>query len=219
MATRLVWAEAIQKALGVDPYSEGSLALVNIFVAEGSKAADNPTDTIQPEPGATPFNTFDNSLHVWNYPSFQEGLDAVVATLNQPLNSKVVEALRAKSDAEIITAAVATGSSWDGAGSLYLRTLPEVRAAFAADAGVEVPGAGPVVAPAPAPATWPFPAPTPAPAPVPEVVQIENAVTAQAKQVDAAAVAGKASALRTLVSELETHLSELEDLVKGVAVK
>ena len=123
----------------------------------------------------------------------------MVATLNQPLNSKVVEALRAKSDAEIITAAVATGSSWDGAGSLYLRTLPEVRAAFAADAGVEVPGVT---------------APTSVPAPVPEVVQVENAVTAQAKQVDAAAVAGKASALRTLVSELETHLSELEALVK-----
>jgi hypothetical protein len=190
----------------VDPYSEGSLALVNLFVAEGSKAQNNPDDTIQPEPGATPFNTFDNSLHVWNYPSFQEGLDAVVATLNQPLNSKVVEALRAKSDAEIITAAVATGSSWDGAGSLYLRTLPEVRAAFAADAGVEVPGGNP--------ATPPVTAPTSAPAPVPEVVQVENAVTAQAKQVDAAAVAGKASALRTLVSELETHLSELEALVK-----
>lgn len=219
MATRLVWAEAIQKALGVDPYSEGSLAFVNLFVAEGSKAENNPDDTIQPEPGATAFNTFDGSLHVWNYPSFQEGLDAVVATLNQPLNEHVVSDLRAKADAEVITAAIATGSSWDGAGSLYLRTLPETRAAFSTEGGVEIVGGNPVVAPVPAPLpavenkaeVEPVP---PVENPTTEIGKVEDAVATQTEEVDAAAAAGKAGRVKTLMALLKTHLAELEELTK-----
>lgn len=80
--------------------------------------------------------------------------------------------------------------------------------ALAADAGVELPAA---------------PAPVEEPAPVTDIPiepttteagRVEDAVAAQAKVVDADAVAGKVGALRAVIAELETHLSELENLIK-----
>jgi hypothetical protein len=205
----------------VDPTNEGNIAFVNIFVAEGGRAENNPVNTTQPEPGATPYNTFDGSLHVWNYPTMDEGLTAIAATFNNGLNQAVLAALRNKEDASHITAVIATASSWDSAGTLYIDTLPGTKANFPTLAAVEVApstGTGPVSVPAPVPVPTPTEAPAVTDIPIEptttETGKVEDAVAAQTKAVDAAAVAGKASVLRQLVTELETHLSELEDLVK-----
>lgn len=208
MSTRLEWAEAIQKGMGIDPYHDGDIAWVNLFVAEGSRATDNPDDTIQPEPGATAYNTFDGSLHVWNYPSFQEGLDAVVKTINNGLNTKVIEAFKAKEDAEHLTAIFATASSWDSAGALYINTLPRTIADFASLAAVEVAGKSEVT-PAPAPVPDPVPAPV-----LTQVEKVESAIGVQADQAQEASTEGKASKVRDLVAKLKTHLAELEELTK-----
>jgi hypothetical protein len=212
MSTRLEWAVAIQKGLGDDPYNEGNVALVNLFVAEGSKAENNPDDTIEPEPGATAFNTFDNSLHVWNYPSMQEGVTAVISTLHNGLNDEVLAALHAQQDAEHVTAAIATKSSWDSAGTLYLRTLSSTRADFATLAGAEVPGPNPEVVPV----SDPTPAPEPAPVDdtPPQEAAVESAVAAQTEAVKVDTDEGKVGAARAKLAELKVHFLELEDLLK-----
>jgi hypothetical protein len=229
MSTRLEWATAILKGIGIDVYLDGQVAMGAMIVGEGSRAANNPEDTIQPEPGATPYNTFDTTLHVWNYPSMEEGIQAIVATWNNGDNTAPLEALRAKASAEHVLAEVARSSSWDSAGSLYLKVLPEVQADFANVMAVEVAPVTGSAPPAPEPVAEPV-APAeeqpsesadaaespagPDQPPLDEAEKVESAVEAQAKVVNAEAVAGKAAALRATISELETHLSELEDLVK-----
>lgn len=211
MATRLEWATAILKALGVTPYLDGQVALVNVFVAEGSRAEDNPSDVTGPDlPGATPYNTFDGSLHVWNYPTMQEGITAVVDVFNNGLNGDVLAALHAGEDAEHVTAAITSHSSWDSAGTLYMRTLPTTQGNFTELAAVEVPGPPPKEPPV----TTPPPTDIPMEPPTDEQNKVEDAVAAYAKAVDAAAVSGKVAALRAAVTDLKTLLSELEDLVK-----
>lgn len=220
MPTRLEWAVAIQKGLGIDPYSEGNVTFVNLMVAEGSKAEDNPTDTIEPEPGATPFNTFDGGLHVENYPTLQEGVTATIATLDNGDNVEVLQALRNKEDAEQVTAAITNHSSWSGAGSLYLKTLPTTRADWATLSAFEVPGP----TPAPVPVVVPEPVKPPEPengqpspsavTNVPEAAAVESAVSAQEAEVKVDTAEGKASAAKAVLAKIKTHLAELEDLLK-----
>lgn len=211
MATRAQWAEAIQQAVGVEPYEEGSIAWVNLFVVEGSNAENNPDDTIQDEPGATPYNTFDGTLHVWNFPSFDEGLAAAKTTLENGDNEELLTALRNHKSAEVVTAAF-VHSSWSGGAEAYINKLGETRADYAALSNVEV---------APGPSSEPDGAVvTPPPTDIPmeptdtETHKVEDAIAADAKAVDAEAVSGKVAAMKTSIADLQTHLSELEDLVK-----
>lgn len=222
MATREQFATDWLAGLGVPAYEGGLLSLVNLIYAEGSKAENNPDDTIQPEPGATPFNTFDGNLHVWNYPNYDEGVKAAIETMRNGENTEVVNALTARLSAEVVTQAIVSHSSWSTAGNLYLETLPHVQSNFKEVASVEVAGSVPTPAPAPEPP------PEPVPAPEPEVVTVETdaagdagAVNNDANEAVADAKAGKVQAMRdeltqakTHIANLETHLAELADLVK-----
>lgn len=141
--TRQDWADEIVTAVGGSVNDQTRLALVNVFVAEGSRAEDNPADLTEPEPGATPYNTFDKTLHVWNYPDVAEGLAAIKSVLAQPNNERLLGELKRGASAASITAAfTADGASWASAGQLYLDTLPRTEADYATLAGVVV-AAGP----------------------------------------------------------------------------
>lgn len=213
MSTRLEWAEAIQKGMGVDPYHDGDIAWVNLFVAEDSHAEDNPDDTIQPEAGATAYNTFDGSLHVWNYPSFQEGLDAVITTINNGLNAKVIEAFKNKENAETLTAVFAYSSSWDSAAKLYIETLPHTIADFASLASVEVTGPSEKVVVVPPKESVTSSAPTTTPAST-ETEKVESAISVQAGEAEEDSKTDHFVAARAKLAELKVHLAEFEDLLK-----
>ena len=214
MPTYEDFANAVQTGIGAQPYEDGTIALVNLFVAEGSKAENNPDDTEEHEPGSTPFN----SAGVQNFATFAEGVDAMIATLGNGLNDEVVNGLRQHLSAETITAAFCFNSSWKSAGDLYLKVLPRTRQDFAALK------ATPIAEPAPEVST---PSPT-APAPETETQKVETDATGDAGAVDndaneavADAKAGKVQAMRdelnqakTHIANLETHLAELGDLIK-----
>ena len=230
MATREQFATDWLAGLGVPPYEGGLVALVNLMYAEGSRALNNPDDTIQPEAGAIPFNTFDGNLHVWNYPNYEEGVKAAIETMRNGNNTEVVNALTARLSAETVTQAIVSHSSWSSAGNLYLETLPHVQSDYKAEASVQVAGSQAQ----PAEGT-PAEEATETPAaekvedqPVSEVQAVETdavgdagAVANDANEAVADAKAGKVAAMRdelaqakTHIANLETHLSELEALVK-----
>lgn len=204
MSTRLEWADLLTGSVGGAVNDQTRLAWVTVFVAEGSNAEDNPADSTEAEPGATPYNTFDGSLHVWNYPSVDEGVAAVKAILEQPNNGRVVIALKqGTSAASILSALTTNGASWESAGALYLDTLPRVEADYTALAAVEVAGSSPSPAPA-------------SPPPPTEEEKVESAIDAQVAEVkaDEAEPSVPKAKVAALVAELKTHLAELEDLTK-----
>lgn len=49
--------------------------------AEGGTATNNPFDTTEPMPGATPYNTLAGGGHVWNYPDQETGVLATFYTM------------------------------------------------------------------------------------------------------------------------------------------
>lgn len=234
MVTREQFATDWLAGLGVPPYEGGLVALVNLMYAEGSRAANNPDDTTQSEPGATLFNTFDGSLHVWNFPTYEEGITAAVQTMRNGNNTEVVNALTARLSAEVVTEALISHSSWSSAGALYRETLPHTQQNFKEVASVQVAGSQAQPAegtpseehtetpaeehvedpPAPPAESEAHETDIPLQPPDTEVAKVEDAIAAQAKVVDADAVAGKAAALRATIAQLETHLSELEALVQ-----
>src|SRR5207244_12113050 len=70
------FAADLLTALG-DPLTAANIDAITAWAAgEGSCARNNPLDTTQPKPGATPFNTLTGGGHVWNYPSSAVGLAA-----------------------------------------------------------------------------------------------------------------------------------------------
>jgi Putative peptidoglycan binding domain len=72
--------------------------------------------------GATPFNTFDGDLHVWNYPSLAAGVEATAATLHNGDYQGVIDAFEAQNAQSICSAF--DQSPWGGTD--YLAALPYV---------------------------------------------------------------------------------------------
>ena len=87
------FARDLLAALGDQATPQAVGAIAAWAAGEGSCARDNPLDTTEPEPGASPFNTLPGGGHVWNYPSWSEGVEATVATLRNGLYPTVLAAL------------------------------------------------------------------------------------------------------------------------------
>jgi len=100
--------------------------LVTVFTLEDSKAAFNPEDTEEPEPGATDYNP----QGVRNYPTLAEGLAAFRSTLENGDYPEIVRMLRAGDDASRVLAC----PEWDTwAGQSVTRDYAEVLAAVRND--------------------------------------------------------------------------------------
>jgi hypothetical protein len=144
--------------------------LVTVFTLEDSKAAYNPEDTMEPEPGATDYNP----EGVKNYPSLGVGLEAFRATLENGAYPEIVKMLRAGDDASRVLAS----PEWDTwAGQpitrIYAEVLAEVRADrpayYGRSIGEGVPPPSPPIEP-PAPhVPEPLPAPDPTGETMPEI--------------------------------------------------
>jgi murein DD-endopeptidase MepM/ murein hydrolase activator NlpD len=116
-------------------------AIVAWAAGEGSCAGNNPLDTTQPKPGATPFNTLAGGGHVWNYPSPAVGLAATVETLHNGLYRPIVAALKASAGAAALEQAV-RATPW-GTGRFGSTTYagPRCNGAPGAGGGASIPDA------------------------------------------------------------------------------
>jgi len=100
------FATLLLGALGAPVSATNVGAIVAWAAGEGSCAANNPLDTTEPEPGATPFNTLSGGTHVWNYPSAAIGVEATAATLGNGLYGPILAALRADAGVAAVERAV-----------------------------------------------------------------------------------------------------------------
>ena len=114
--TREEFAKALLDDLGLEPRKQRLTAIVAWASTENTLADFNPLATTKTMPGSTDFN--DNVPPVQNYESFQQGVSATVATLENGYYQRVLDALRdAKRAREIL---VAVGRSpWAGASDSY----------------------------------------------------------------------------------------------------
>lgn len=141
--TELAWARALLGALDIAPTDGAEQALVAVAVQEGTRAADNPDDTTEPEPGTTDYNT----VGVRNYPSWNIGVEATAATLRNGLYQPILNALAAGKPANVVVAwAHSSWGTWSGDQAAALRTLAAVQANWPHYAAQAVPGAGPATA-------------------------------------------------------------------------
>lgn len=98
------------------PVTPSNVAAIQAWASgEGSRARFNPLDTTQPEPGATAYNA-NGGVPVENYPDYQSGVTATVATLEpgrhpSPLYGGILAALQDGSSAKAVEDAVAA-SPW-----------------------------------------------------------------------------------------------------------
>lgn len=120
MSTRQQQAEAVLQGLNDQITQSAVDFLVAVQSFEDSTAANNPEDTTLNEPGATDYN----SSGVKNYPTFTEGVDATVATLNEASYAGIRVALRGN-DTTLMANELAAGG-WAG-------TEPEEIAAYSRD--------------------------------------------------------------------------------------
>lgn len=84
----------VLSGLGIRPRRANRRACAAVTRFEGTGARFNPFAVIQPAPGATPYNTFDGDLHVWNYPDFETGVRATVELLGDEHFANVRRAMR-----------------------------------------------------------------------------------------------------------------------------
>lgn len=89
--SRHLWTRDLLALLGAPGSLANVLALIAQIQAEGGNAAFNPLNTTLPMPGATDYNT----VHVKNYTSYQQGLDATAHTLKQTNMQPLFNALTA----------------------------------------------------------------------------------------------------------------------------
>lgn len=105
------WAQALLGSLGDQATAENVRAVTAWERAEGghwsNAAAHNPLNTTQPEPGSWPVN----GVGVQAYPSWNEGLAATVATLQNGRYGAVLSALRVGDCAPCVAGAVGA-SPW-----------------------------------------------------------------------------------------------------------
>lgn len=106
MATsRHLWVRDLLAKLAVPGNINNAVALIAQIQAEGGEARFNPLNTTLPMPGATDYN----AVHVKNYVSYGQGLDATAQTLRQDNMAKLLGALRRGDSARAYW--VALGSS------------------------------------------------------------------------------------------------------------
>ena len=112
--TREQFAKALLDDLGLEPRKHRLIALVAWQSTENTQAEYNPLATTWEMPNSTDFNDHG----VQNYFSFQQGVSATVATLENGLYDKVLEAFRtARRPREIL---VQVGRSpWAGKSESY----------------------------------------------------------------------------------------------------
>lgn len=150
--TELDWATDVLDGLGCPRTLGAQQALVAVAVEEATRAADNPDDTTQPEPGATTYNW----VGVRNYPSWAVGIAATVTTLRNGYYGPVLDALAAGDAQTIVTAwARSPWGTWSGDPAAAVATLRTVQADWPLYGSRSVPGAGPTAPPAPPAATTP----------------------------------------------------------------
>lgn len=116
--TRQQFAVNLLQSLGIQPNSQNVPAIIAWEQAEGSNAANNPLDTSLTWPGSYPLPG--NRDNVQQYPSYQAGVQATAATLQEPRYASIDNALAHGSYAQIIQA---IGSSHWGTNP---QTLAEV---------------------------------------------------------------------------------------------
>lgn len=108
------------------PVSVQNLQACNAWeVAEGGTAKFNPWNTTQPMPGATPYNTFGNNEHVWNYPSATVGIQATVDTLRNGYYPHILNEFKVGNNGLGVCEAV-DASPWGTmhAAAVYTRLYP-----------------------------------------------------------------------------------------------
>lgn len=99
--TRQGGALAIIRGLGAPEVLANVEALVCWMHQEGGAAKSNPLNTASASPpvaGATPYNTFksaDQTLHVWNYPTWNAGLGQTLKWLRNGHYIGILSALDA----------------------------------------------------------------------------------------------------------------------------
>lgn len=90
MTSRHLWVRDLLAKLGVPGNINNAVAVIAQIQAEGGEARFNPLNTTLPMPGATDYN----GVHVKNYTSYAQGLDATVRTLRQANMAKLLAALK-----------------------------------------------------------------------------------------------------------------------------
>lgn len=91
MATsRHLWTRDLLKLLSARGTYYNALSIIAQIQAEGGSAHFNPLNTTLPMPGATDYN----DVHVKNYVSYAQGLDATVQTLKQANMVKLLTELK-----------------------------------------------------------------------------------------------------------------------------
>lgn len=90
MKTRHTWAHDLLVKIEAPLSLANALALIAQIQAEGGKAAYNPMNTTLQMPGATDYN----GVHVKNYRTYEQGLEATAATLRQANMARLYTALK-----------------------------------------------------------------------------------------------------------------------------
>lgn len=104
--SRHLWCRDFLQALSAPGSFQNALAVIAQMAAEGGSqgAKFNPLNTTREHAGATAFNTITladgSSIHVWNYPSYQAGLDATAQTMRQANMASLLGTLRVGTSAE-----------------------------------------------------------------------------------------------------------------------
>lgn len=217
MATRADYAQGVLQGLGIVPGEANFDLLISVQSFEDSNAANNPLDTTLPEIGATDFNT----TGVKNYPTFSEGIQATVATLNEGRYAQFRDVLRGD-DTTAMAMALANGG-WAGTEPAtvlaYTKSLEEMVAMVSLDREkyypIEVADSEAV---ADTPVREEDDKPAVAVPPVnetpPEEAKVESAIGAQEATVKEDTAEGKVAKARETFAKLKVHINELEDLLK-----
>ena len=160
--TRSEWVtQVLSDACGIThPSSQTGMLIWTVAEStnepcDGQRGAkNNPINTTLEEPGVTPYNTFGVGLHVWNYPTLTEGVEATVKTLEQANMGLILTALKEGRSVGYILARIAS-SPW-GTGSAVWGALTRYEADPSGYQRLYV--GEPGQAPAPPPEAGPFPA-------------------------------------------------------------
>lgn len=154
MTTREQFARALLAhpklvAAGVPSTEQNVLAFVAVESGENTRASYNPCATTWPMPGATPFNTIATAgggvIHVWNYATEADGVDATISTLlevdeaGEHVYAGIIAALLTGNDAHA-TCEQWAASPWGTADAVRALALVEANPAafYSAVVGAEL---------------------------------------------------------------------------------
>lgn len=114
------------------PVTDANIALITTMArGEGMPLGDfNWLASTTNEPGETPFNTLPSGGHVWEYPSYQEGVNATAQTLLNGNYNRMIQLMR--SGADLKTIAMDPGvakdlRTWQGGSSEDVNNLRSLK--------------------------------------------------------------------------------------------